>query len=160
MDTGPARRSCGRVPVGGAIVRGRQTHQVTMLAFLDPETRVPPDYPPRTVRRLAEAALADLSPPFDRMDAETGRPSIPPERLLKASLLIALCSVRSERAFCEELDYTDVARCQGGGVPIGDAVGQHVPHRDQELAGDGDDRLAFPDPGREPREGGPPVGVA
>jgi SAM-dependent methyltransferase len=64
----------------------------------------------RTVRRLADEALAELSPLFDRMYAETGRPSIPPERLLKASLLIALYSVRSERASCEELDYSILYR--------------------------------------------------
>src|SRR2546427_3683441 len=75
-----------------------------MLAFIDPETRVPPDHPLRTVRQLAGSGLAELSPLFDRMYAEIGRPSIPPERLLKASLLIALYSARSERAFCEELD--------------------------------------------------------
>jgi len=71
-------------------MRGRQSEQAAMLAFLDPETRVPPDHLLRTVRRLANNALAELSPLFDRMDAETDRPSIPPERLLKASLLIAL----------------------------------------------------------------------
>jgi transposase len=54
---------------------------------------------------VADQALAQLSAEFDGMYAEVGRPSIPPERLLKASLLIALYSVRSERAFCEELDY-------------------------------------------------------
>src|SRR5262245_52012292 len=81
-----------------------------MLAFLDPGTRVPPEHPLRTVRQLADEALAELSPLFDRMYAETGRPSIPPERLLKASLLIALYSVRSERAFCEELDYNILFR--------------------------------------------------
>jgi transposase len=76
-----------------------------MLTFVNPETRVPPNHPLRTIKRLAEEALAALSPEFDRMYAQLGRPSIPPERLLKASLLIALYSVRSERAFCEELDY-------------------------------------------------------
>jgi transposase len=91
-------------------MRGRQNTQGTMLAFLDPEARIPPDHPIRTVRRLADAALTDLSPLFDRMYAEVGRPSIPPERLLKASLLIALYSVRSERAFCEELDYNILFR--------------------------------------------------
>jgi transposase len=91
-------------------MRGRQSEQAAMLAFLDPETRVAPDHPIRVVRRLADAALAELSPLFDRMYAETGRPSIPPERLLKASLLIALYSVRSERAFCEELDYNILYR--------------------------------------------------
>jgi len=86
-------------------VRGKHEPQVTMLAFVDLEERVPLDHPLRTIQRLADAALAALSPEFDRMYAEGGRPSIPPERLLKASLLIDLYSVRSERAFCEELDY-------------------------------------------------------
>ncbi len=86
-------------------MRGRRNPQTTMLAFIDLEERVPLDHPLRTVRRLADEALADLSAMFDTMYAEGGRPSIPPERLLKASLLIALYSVRSERAFCEELEY-------------------------------------------------------
>ena len=86
-------------------MRGRRDPQVTMLAFVDLEARVPSDHPLRTIKTLADQALAALSPAFDRMYAEFGRPSVPPERLLKASLLIALYSVRSERAFCEELDY-------------------------------------------------------
>jgi transposase len=86
-------------------MRGRQSDQGAMLAFVDPETRIPPNHPIRTIRRLAEAALAELSPLFDQMYAQIGRPSIPPERLLKSSVLIALYSVRSERAFCERLDY-------------------------------------------------------
>jgi len=76
-----------------------------MLAFVDVETRIPLDHPLRTIRYVADEALADLSPLFDAMYAEIGRPSISPERLLKASLLISLYSVRSEYAFCEELDY-------------------------------------------------------
>jgi transposase len=76
-----------------------------MLAFVDIEGRVPPNHPLRTIKAVADEALAELSPLFDSMYAEVGRPSIPPERLLKASLLIALYSVRSERAFCQELDY-------------------------------------------------------
>ena len=86
-------------------MRGRREPQVTMLAFVDLEARVPPDHPLRTIKAVADQSLEHLSPEFDRMYAEVGRPSIPPERLLKASLLIALYSVRSERAFCEELDY-------------------------------------------------------
>ena len=86
-------------------MRGRRDPQVTMLGFIDLESRVPPEHPLRTIKALADQALAALSPEFDRMYAEAGRPSIPPERLLKASVLIALYSVRSERAFCEELDY-------------------------------------------------------
>jgi transposase len=86
-------------------MRGRRNPQITMLAFIDLEERVPTAHPLRTIKRLADEALADLSSTFDRMYAKDGRPSIPPERLLKASLLIALYSVRSERAFCEELEY-------------------------------------------------------
>src|SRR5437016_7076283 len=76
-----------------------------MLAVVDVESRIPVAHPLRTIKCLADAALAELSPVFDAMYAEIGRSSIPPERLLKGSLLIALYSVRSERAFCEELDY-------------------------------------------------------
>ena len=87
------------------MVRGRHEPQVTMLAFIDLERRVPPDRPARVIKKLADQALKALSPDLDRMYAEGGRPSIPPERLLKSSLLIALYSVRSERGFCEQLDY-------------------------------------------------------
>jgi len=83
---------------------------VTMLAFIDLETRIPQDHPLRTIRRFADEALASLSPTFDEMYARDGRPSIPPERLLKASLLISLYSVRSERAFCEQLEYNELFR--------------------------------------------------
>jgi transposase len=86
-------------------MRGRQEPQVTMLAFIDLDERVPVDHPLRAIKCLADDALGELSPTFDAMYQAGGRPSIPPERLLKASLLIALYSVRSERAFCEELDY-------------------------------------------------------
>ena len=86
-------------------MRGRQDPQVTMLGFIDLDKRVPTGHPLRTIKALADQCLAALSPEFDAMYAEIGRPSIPPERLLKASLLIALYSVRSERFFCEQLDY-------------------------------------------------------
>jgi transposase len=86
-------------------MRGRRDPQLSMLAFVDLDARIPSDHPLRTVKRLADRALAALSPVFDRMYAAAGRPSIPPERLLKAGLLIALYSIRSERAFCEELEY-------------------------------------------------------
>jgi transposase len=86
-------------------MRGRQEPQASMLAFVDLETRVPLDHPLRTIKYFADEALARLSPLFDQLYAAEGRPSIPPERLLKASLLMSLYSVRSERAFCEELDY-------------------------------------------------------
>jgi transposase len=86
-------------------MRGRCDPQLSMLALVDLDARIPPDHPLRAVKRLADRALAELSPAFDRMYAPGGRPSIPPERLLKAGLLISLYSVRSERAFCEDLEY-------------------------------------------------------
>src|SRR5215204_226626 len=86
-------------------MRGRCDPQLSMLAFVDLDARVPAEHPLRTVKRLADRALAELSPVFDRIYAAGGRPSVPPERLLKASLLIALYSIRSERAFWEQLDY-------------------------------------------------------
>src|SRR5438067_9649353 len=92
-------------------MRGRRNPQASMLAFVDLEERVPPHHPLRTIKRFADRALAELSPVFDEMYGAGGRPSIPPERLLKASLLISLYSVRSERAFCEELDYHLLFRC-------------------------------------------------
>jgi transposase len=86
-------------------MRGEDKKQSSMLMLMSPEARVPQMHPLRAIKRLAEEALAKLSPVFDAMYAEGGRPSIPPERLLKSMLLIALYSVRSERQFCEQLDY-------------------------------------------------------
>src|SRR5215212_7819017 len=86
-------------------MRGRRDPQLSMLAFVDLDARIPANHPLRTIKRLADRALAELSPVFDWMYAAGGRPSIPPERLLKASVLIALYSIRSERAFWEELEY-------------------------------------------------------
>ena len=86
-------------------MRGSRDPQATMLAFVDLEERVHQDHPIRTIKIIADEALERLSPEFDRMYSKVGRASVPPERLLKASLLICLYSVRSERAFCEELEY-------------------------------------------------------
>jgi transposase len=72
---------------------------------MSPETRVPATHPLGAIKKLADAAFGGLSPVFDEMYSAVGRPSIPPERLLKSMLLIALYTVRSERQFCEQLDY-------------------------------------------------------
>ena len=86
-------------------MRGRNESQVTMLSLVTPDQRVPKSHPLRRVKALADEALAALSPTFDAMYSKVGRPSIPPERLLKSTLLMAFYSVRSERLFCEQLDY-------------------------------------------------------
>jgi transposase len=72
--------------------------------------RVPAQHPLRSIKAKADVMLGSMSEEFDRLYAESGRPSIPPERLLKASLLIALYSVRSDRVFCEMLDYNILFR--------------------------------------------------
>jgi len=86
-------------------MRGTAAHQGTMLTTVTPDALVPQDHPIRKIKPLVEAALAKLSPTFNQMYADTGRPSIPPEHLLKGCLLIALFSVRGERQFCERLQY-------------------------------------------------------
>jgi transposase len=76
-----------------------------MLLVVNLEERIPREHPLRRIKQLAELALKELSPIFDEIYSVLGRPSIPPERLLKASLLMALYTIRSERMFCEQLDY-------------------------------------------------------
>src|SRR5713226_7527382 len=86
-------------------MRGEERQQRSMLMVLNLEQRVPQEHPLRRIKQLAETVLQRLSASFDRMYSATGRPSVPPERLLKASLLMALYTVRSERLLCEQLDY-------------------------------------------------------
>jgi transposase len=86
-------------------MRGTTSRQVTMLGVIDPEQLIPANHPIRRIKPLAEAALRDLEPTFERIYAQIGRPSIPPEHLLKSCLLMALYSIRSERQFCERLRY-------------------------------------------------------
>ncbi len=86
-------------------MRGESNRQETFLSLWTPEQRVPADHPIRKIKKLADQELKRLSPVFDTMYSSTGRPSVPPERVLKALLLMALYSVRSERQMCEQLDY-------------------------------------------------------
>lgn len=86
-------------------MRGDTTNQTAMLLAVTPDQLVPSDHPIRRIKPIVERALAVLSPTFAAMYAPTGRPSIPPEHLLKGSLVIALYSIRSERQFCERLPY-------------------------------------------------------
>lgn len=86
-------------------MRGPDTKQAVMFSTISPEKRVPADHPLRPIKALVERILAELSRDFDAMYSVVGRPSVPPERLLKAMVLMALYSIRSERQFCEQLDY-------------------------------------------------------
>lgn len=86
-------------------MRGDAERQANIMLAVTPESFVPADHPIRRIKPIVDAALVRLSPLLGSMYSRRGRPSIPPEHLLKASLLIALYSVRSERQFCEQLRY-------------------------------------------------------
>lgn len=86
-------------------MRGEVDPQSSMFHYFSVESRIAADHPLRRVKTLAETALSAISGELGGLYAKTGRPSIPPERLLKAQLLIAFYSVRSDRLFCEQLDY-------------------------------------------------------
>src|SRR5207245_9057417 len=86
-------------------MRGDDPRNDSMFSYVTPETRVRADHPLRPIRKMTDAVLQRLSPRFERMYSTTGRPSIPPEKLLRALLLQMLYSVRSERLLMEELDY-------------------------------------------------------
>jgi transposase len=84
-------------------MRGEERQQRSIV--MDVEQRIPQDHPLRRIKQVTDTVLKNLSPIFDQMYGGVGRPSVPPERLLKASLLMALYTIRSERLFCEQLDY-------------------------------------------------------
>ncbi len=86
-------------------MRGTGHQQSSVFSYISAERRVPRDHPPRAVRALAAAALGELGARFDAIYARIGRPSIPPERLLRALLLQVLYTVRRERLLREQLDY-------------------------------------------------------
>jgi transposase len=91
-------------------MRGPDDQTSEMFSYLSPEQRVRPDHPLRPIRRMTDQALVALSPRFTTMYSDIGRPSIPPEQLLRALLLQSLYSVRSERLLMEEIDYSVLFR--------------------------------------------------
>jgi transposase len=91
-------------------MRGIDHQQSDMFSYLSPEQRVRKDHPLRAVRAMTDGILTNMSPLFDAMYAEGGRPSIPPEKLLRAQLLQMFFSVRSERLLMEEIDYSILYR--------------------------------------------------
>ena len=91
-------------------MRGDDERQGAMWSYVAAEERIPADHPLRAIRKLADTALRELSPLFERLYAKTGRPSIAPERLLRALLLQLLYSIRSERLLMEQLDYNILFR--------------------------------------------------
>jgi transposase len=91
-------------------MRGDDRQPDSMFSYVSPEQRVPPDHPLRAIRGFVDEALRDMSREFDRLYATVGRPSIPPERLLRAQLLQVFYSIRSERLLMEQLDYNILFR--------------------------------------------------
>lgn len=119
-------------------MRGADEQPGSMFSYVSLEERVPADHPLRAIRRITDRALERLSPRFGTLYINFGRPSIPPEKLLRALLLQALYTIRSERQLMEQLDYNLLFRWFVG-LGMDDPV--WVPttftkNRDRLLAGD------------------------
>ncbi len=119
-------------------MRGSDERSEGLFSYVSCEARVPADHPLRPIRAIVDEALDVLSPEFERLYATVGRPSIPPEKLLRALLLQAFYSVRSERQLMEQLDYNLLFRWFAGvsmDAPIWD-VTVFTKNRDRLLDGD------------------------
>jgi transposase len=86
-------------------MRGDDRNDAGLYSYISPEQRVPKDHPLRPVRQMVDKVLGELSPHFESLYSRVGRPSIPPEKLLRALLLQMFYSIRSERLLMEQLDY-------------------------------------------------------
>jgi transposase len=106
-------------------MRGEDAKQEAMFSYISAEKRVPAEHPLRAIRKLVDAVLQEMSPRFARLYAKNGRPSIAPERLLRALLLQVFYSVRSERLLMEQLDYNLLFRWFVG-LTMDDAVWHHA----------------------------------
>lgn len=106
------------------LMRGDDVQQGGMFSYVSLESRVPPTHPLRGIKALLDEALAGMSGDFARVYAREGRPSIPPERLVRASTLQVLYSIRSERLLCEQLDYNLLFRWFVG-LSIDEAIWDH-----------------------------------
>ena len=119
-------------------MRGEDQRSEGFFSYVRLESRIPADHPLRAIRELVDAALGELSRSFDRLYSRDGRPSIPPERLLRALLLQAFFTVRSERQLMEQLDYNLLFRWFVG-LSADDAVWDATvfcKNRDRLLDGD------------------------
>ena len=119
-------------------MRGADEQPGAMFSYVSLEARVPPDHPLRAVRSITDRALTRLSPQFGTLYVQFGRPSVPPEQLLRALLLQALYSIRSERQLMEQLDYNLLFRWFVG-LGIDDRVWSpttFTKNRDRLLRGD------------------------
>ncbi|MDH5347584.1 MAG: transposase, partial [Nitrospira sp.] len=118
-------------------MRGQDTQQAGLFSYLSPEERVPATHPVRPIRQYVDTALTTLSSQLATLYARTGRPSIAPEKLLRALLLQVLSSLRSERLLMEELQYNLLFRWFVGldlDAPVWDGT-VFTKNRDRLLAG-------------------------
>src|ERR1017187_3433675 len=106
-------------------MRGSDPKQDAMFSYVSAEQRVPTEHALRPLRAMMDDILKEMSPRFAKLYADTGRPSIPPERLLRALLLQILYTVRSERLLMEQLQYNLLFRWLGG-MDIGEPVWNHA----------------------------------
>ena len=119
-------------------MRGPDEQHADMFSYVIPEARVRPDHPLRPIRRMTDEVFAALSPQFTKMYSDLGRPSIPPEQLLRALLLQYLYTIRSERLLMEEIDYSVLFRWFIG-LGMDDAIWSPTTfskNRDRLLKGD------------------------
>lgn len=119
-------------------MRGNDEQQLDVFSYVNPEQRVPQDHPLRPIRAMSAEALRELKPRLSKLYAKTGRPSIAPEKLLRALLLQVLYSVRSERMLMEQLDY-NLLFCWFVGLNMDDAIWDatvFTKNRQRLLAGD------------------------
>src|SRR5258708_13637383 len=119
-------------------MRGDNVDTGGMFSYVRPAQRVPQDHPVRAIKAMTDRVLQALSPEFDRLYSRLGRPSIPPERLLRASLIQYLYGIRSERLLMEQLDYNLLFRWFVGlemDDPVWDAS-SFSKNRERLLAGD------------------------
>src|SRR6202163_752486 len=119
-------------------MRGKDEQQLDVFSYISPEQRVPQDHPLRSLRAMTDEALRELQPRFNKLYAQAGRPSIAPEKLLRALLLQAFYSIRSERQLMEQLDYNLLFRWFVGlamDAPVWDAS-TFSKNRDRLLEGD------------------------
>jgi transposase len=119
-------------------MRGTDDHQEGMFSYLSPAARVPEDHPLRPIKKMVNQALREMWHDFEAIYAKEGRPSIPPEKLLRALLLQALYTIRSERLLMEQLDYNLLFRWFVG-LSMDDKVWNHSvfsKNRDRFLASD------------------------
>jgi len=124
-------------------LRGKSTDQQAIFSYVTLEDRIPRRHPLRDIRKIVDKALKELSPTFDEMYARAGRPSIPPEQLIRAMLIQVLFSIRSERLLMEELDFNLLYRWFVG-LSMDDQVWNHSvfsKNRDRLLLHDVADRF-------------------